>query len=198
MSKPIFQRPKYESVPYDLHGLSWWQQIVVVWKNPPRLRMLEDWLITLPGGLQIIVPKGFVTDGASIPRLLWWLISPFGPLLEGGILHDFGYQYGFLLSPYTILQPFNIRSFELRREYAEIFGPNIPVYIGRKQIFFDKILKEITVLITGATLQAWVAYVALRWFGDIAWNRYRSEGPTAYTANSLFLPGVDFRGRAIK
>lgn len=41
----------------------------------------------------ICVPAGFITDLASVPRLLWWLIAPFclGP---AAVLHDFLYRRG--------------------------------------------------------------------------------------------------------
>ncbi|MDD3814444.1 MAG: DUF1353 domain-containing protein [Desulfocapsaceae bacterium] len=182
--------PKYRRVKYQLQGLSWWQQIIMVWKNPPRLELLEDWIITLPGGLQVIVPKGFITDGASIPRLLWWIISPFGPLLEGAILHDFGYQHGYLLSPFIVTQVYCLRSMEMRFRHGGLFEHMIPVYVGHQQKFFDELLRFVTIEANGATVQAWTAYCALRIFGIVAWKNYRKHGPGAYNSNSLNLPGV--------
>jgi len=189
--------PRYERVAYDLNGRSWLGQLWAGMTTPPRLRLLEDWILILPGGLQIIVPRGFVTDGASIPRALWWLLSPFGVLLEGGIVHDFGYQYGYLLAPYRIDQPWNLASLRLRAEYAAIYGPTIPVYVGKGQGFYDDLLQEVTVDLTGASAQAWAARSALRLFGMLAWCRYRSLGPAAFTTNSLHIPGVDSDGRAL-
>lgn len=189
--------PRYERVPYALHGKSWLGQLWAGWTTPPRLRLLEDWILIFPGGLRIIVPRGFVTDGASVPRALWWLLSPFGVLLEGGLVHDFGYQYGYLLSPYRIDQAFNIRSLQLRAEYARIYGPNIPVYVGKPQRFFDDLLEAVTIDLTGACCQAWAARQALRFFGLLTWSRYRACGPGAINDNSLYIPGVDSTGRAI-
>ncbi len=40
----------------------------------------------------IVVPEGFVTDGASIPRSLWWLYNPFGPWFKAAVVHDFLYR----------------------------------------------------------------------------------------------------------
>ena len=120
----IIPSPKYKRVPYNLKGLSWWQQLIVVLQTPPRLEFFEDWIITLENGLMIIIPKGFITDGASIPSWLWWLISPFGPLLEGASLHDFGYQHGYLLSPFDPSQVYNIDSLRLRAQYPACFEDN--------------------------------------------------------------------------
>lgn len=43
----------------------------------------------LGSGRTIIVPVGFQTDGASVPRFLWWCLSPTGPWLRAAALHDF-------------------------------------------------------------------------------------------------------------
>ena len=39
------------------------------------------------------VPIGFVTDGASIPRSLWWAFSPTGRAFGAAIIHDYHYQH---------------------------------------------------------------------------------------------------------
>jgi hypothetical protein len=38
----------------------------------------------------ITAPEGMVTDGASIPRWLWWLLSPTGRWLAAAVIHDMG------------------------------------------------------------------------------------------------------------
>ncbi len=187
--------PKYRRLTYRLQGQSWWRQLLTVRRETPRLELLEDWLVSLEGGLQVVVPKGFVTDGASIPRLLWPLISPFGPLLEGAILHDFGYQHGYLLAAADDDQVYNLATLALLKTRPEVFGALAPVFIGRPQDFFDDLLPYITVEIHGATLQATVARRALRWFGHWAWTEYRLIGPGAFNNNSLNLPGVKFDGQ---
>ena len=35
------------------------------------------------------IPEGFITDGASVPRLLWWLFPPHGRYMAAAVLHDF-------------------------------------------------------------------------------------------------------------
>ncbi len=35
------------------------------------------------------IPANFQTDGASVPRLLWWFINPFGIAFHAAIVHDF-------------------------------------------------------------------------------------------------------------
>jgi len=36
----------------------------------------------------ILVPVGFASDGASVPRFLWSIFPPFGRYLEAAIVHD--------------------------------------------------------------------------------------------------------------
>lgn len=52
------------------------------------------------GGIEspfvITVPKGFPTDGASVPRPLWWLWPPFGgDYDQAAALHDWLYRTQF-------------------------------------------------------------------------------------------------------
>ena len=39
-------------------------------------------------GRSVSVPKGFRSDGASVPRALWWIYPPFGRYLEAAVVHD--------------------------------------------------------------------------------------------------------------
>lgn len=43
------------------------------------------------GDYEIVVPTGFITDLASIPRLFWWWESPHEGTLAPAIIHDFLY-----------------------------------------------------------------------------------------------------------
>lgn len=47
-----------------------------------------------PLGWTLIVPRGFTSDLASIPRWLWWLIAPFELSLAAALVHDYGYAHG--------------------------------------------------------------------------------------------------------
>ncbi len=51
----------------------------------------------------IVVPVGFITDFASVPRLFWWLVSPWGKYGKAAIVHDFLYQkHGYYFDGSTI------------------------------------------------------------------------------------------------
>lgn len=71
------------------------------WIAKPSLRHLKGRLhiVTEVGeylaadGTGWIIPVGFTTDGASVPRFLWWLYPPFGDDYEASaVLHDYIYQ----------------------------------------------------------------------------------------------------------
>jgi hypothetical protein len=38
------------------------------------------------------VPKGFVTDGASVPRIFWSILYPFGNYFPAALVHDYLYS----------------------------------------------------------------------------------------------------------
>jgi len=44
-------------------------------------------------GRKVVVHRGFVTDFASVPRLLWWLISSWGRYGKAAVVHDYLYKY---------------------------------------------------------------------------------------------------------
>ncbi len=43
------------------------------------------------GGFQVRVPKGFVSDYATIPRFLWSIFPPHGYSRKAAVVHDFLY-----------------------------------------------------------------------------------------------------------
>lgn len=50
---------------------------------------------------EIVVPKGFITDGASIPSVFWSIISPFGDYFGAAIIHDYLYNHDTEYSNYS-------------------------------------------------------------------------------------------------
>lgn len=69
--------------------------------TPVAIAQLGDakyWLTINPityretkSGMEVIVPKGFITDLASIPRELWFALSPIDKYMNAAILHDYLY-----------------------------------------------------------------------------------------------------------
>lgn len=59
-----------------------------------RARTATTWELTLPliwtgtKGDTFVVPTGFQTDFATVPRFLHWLVSPYGAYTRAAVLHD--------------------------------------------------------------------------------------------------------------
>jgi hypothetical protein len=53
-------------------------------------------------GFEIIVPAGFVTDFASVPRVLWSILPPYGPWTRGAILHDYLWRLLYCGAPHPL------------------------------------------------------------------------------------------------
>lgn len=49
----------------------------------------------------ITVPAGFVTDLASVPRILWTFLPPHGKYSKAAIIHDYLYEYGIRTKKYA-------------------------------------------------------------------------------------------------
>lgn len=60
----------------------------------------KNWLLTAPLSYMdeklnkgVVVPEGFVTDFASVPRGLWNIFPPSGAWAPAAVIHDFMYRY---------------------------------------------------------------------------------------------------------
>ena len=56
------------------------------------LEEFDYYLGSLESGMYIRVPKGFVTDFASVPRIFWWLFPPWGKYGKAAVVHDYLYH----------------------------------------------------------------------------------------------------------
>lgn len=54
------------------------------WKKPVTYKLLEH--VEVSG---VCVPSGFITDGATVPRLFWCLFPPIGRYFPATTLHDY-------------------------------------------------------------------------------------------------------------
>ena len=66
---------------------------VVTYIGPGNVWRLEEAYEYRDGQYLITVPAGFRFDLASIPRIFWFLISPFELSISAPLLHDFLYAY---------------------------------------------------------------------------------------------------------
>jgi hypothetical protein len=60
--------------------------------GPRRWVLLAPLVYVSAVGRRLTVPAGCTTDGASVPRPLWWLYPPIGGAYDhAAVLHDFCY-----------------------------------------------------------------------------------------------------------
>jgi Protein of unknown function (DUF1353) len=125
---------------------------------------------------QITVPKGFVTDLASIPRPLWSVYPPDGPWVKAAVIHDFLYftqgdGIWFKHGGVARAKPYE------RREADDIF----------REAMVDR-------GIGGVDRSA--IWAAVRVAGGKAWRRPRRGGPggaePGSAPGSAFDPHIDF------
>ena len=67
---------------------AWWK----FWALASRWELLAALVYLAADGTKYTVPKGFITDGASVPWLFWAVISPTGALFAAAVLHDWLYS----------------------------------------------------------------------------------------------------------
>ena len=70
-----------------------------IWLYEPRRWKIEkNWCYKFKRrngcNIKIVIPKGFIFDGASIPRPFWFFLSPTGLFMIPGLIHDYAYKYG--------------------------------------------------------------------------------------------------------
>lgn len=53
--------------------------------------LLDDYIYDV-NGYPIKVFKGFITDGASIPKVLQCIYNPYGKWIKGAVIHDYLYS----------------------------------------------------------------------------------------------------------
>jgi hypothetical protein len=55
------------------------------------MRLIEPMVYTTEDNGDIVVPVGFYSDGASVPRIFWRIFPPFGQYWRAALLHDYLY-----------------------------------------------------------------------------------------------------------
>lgn len=96
--KPVGM-PVLVPIPIPTKGLIWYHALFNLLFYRRDFWLGEDFPYRLPTGEDIVIPKGFVFNGASIPRTFWAVLNPIGLLLIPGLIHDYGYRYRYLLGP---------------------------------------------------------------------------------------------------
>lgn len=92
-----------------------------------------------------VVPAGFLTDGASVPRMFWGVIAPWGPWGQAAALHDY-------LLEYKVAYHKNERTLVTRDDADRFFGEAL------------KVTKM-------PRWKRWLMYAGVRLWTKFGWNR---------------------------
>ncbi len=124
-----------------------------------KWEVVDDWQYELRDGTEIMIPKGFVFDGASIPRFLWALLSPVGLLFIPGLIHDYGYKYDKLL-------------------FKDQNGNIADYKSGAGKAYWDKLFRQVGRDVNGMAFIDIMAWIALAIGGWIPWLKHRKSKKT--------------------
>lgn len=142
--------PHVRPVPIKTKGLSKWEQVKVLATVTRKWEVLEDWIYRL-GKTLIIIPQGFIFDGASIPKFLRWLVTPVHVLFLPGLIHDFAYRYDYLWC-------------------SDNGKVTYQYWRGGGKEFWDRLFLQIALDMNGMDVLDFLAWVAVRWGGSGAWE----------------------------
>lgn len=144
--------PVFKPVRIPTRQLNWFQRALKSFKRR-NWELVEDYVLYIPWlNETFLIPKGFIFDGASVPRAFWLLVDPTGILLIGSMFHDFGYRYTCFLN-----DKFEIVHADVKRE------------------FVDDLIKDISEYENGWHLMNDAAWAALRVFGWVGWYKDRRD-----------------------
>jgi hypothetical protein len=143
--------PTVQPVPIPTKGKGFWGALMLWLLGSRQWQLTKDWKYDI-NGIMYVIPKGFVFDGASIPKFFRTWLSPVGVLMMGGLVHDYAYKYK------TIL----------KANKKDTIGP-----ITQKHS--DQLFKDINISVNGFRILNYIGYAALRLGGYFAWSGHRKR-----------------------
>lgn len=143
------EMPHMKPITIPTAGKGFWGAIWMWITGVRTWEISKDWHFSV-NGENYVIPKGFVFDGASVPKFLASWLSPTGVLLIGGLVHDYAYKY-------TVL---------LKKDKKSTSEP-------MTQNEADQLFRDINIEQNGFHLLNNLAYWALVIGGFVAWNGHR-------------------------
>lgn len=145
----------------------------------------RTWALTQPlvwtgtGGDTFVVPTGFVTDFATVPRFLHWLVSPYGAYTRAAVLHDW------LLT--------ELAEWQRKRDRSPIIGEAVNLEPPANSRDCDGIFRRVVEDLGVDWATRWAMWTAVRWAS--LFNRDRAYGrrigpdlPAMLGMSALVLP----------
>ena len=144
--------PNMVPIPIPTKGKGFWGGIWIWIMVSRTWEITKDFQYSIDGE-NYVIPRGFIFDGASVPKFLRTWLSPMGVLLIGGLIHDYSYKYTVLLKKGK---------------------KNTSHVMTQKQA--DQTFRDINIEVNGFRFINCLAYYALRLGGFMAWNGHRKRG----------------------
>jgi len=148
--------PVLKPIPIKTKEGNWFRR-VKGWFSTRKWELEENFYFNI-NNLPCFIPKGFVFDGASVPRFFWSLLHPTGILMIPSIIHDFGYKNRFI-------NGYNVNG-------------NKPIKITKYFTFqkrkkWDILFCKIAIAVNGFGTINKITYLGVRAGGWVAFNKYR-------------------------
>lgn len=120
-----------------------------------------EWTLTSPLTYQgkydeWVVPSGFSTDFASVPRFLWWLFPPYGRHTKAAVVHDYLYAE----------RPLAL--------YASRGKRGVPGYHTITRVDADGLFRRMMRELGVPAWRRWAMYLGVRLGGWVVWRRRRA------------------------
>ena len=111
--------------------------------------------------LSCLIPRGFVFDGASVPRIFWLFLHPTGILLIPGLIHDYGYKNLFLYR------------YSMKEEEDKLIIQKH--FLFKDQRRWDILFLQVAIAVNGFKIINRVAYIVLRVCGWYSFKKHRKN-----------------------
>jgi hypothetical protein len=161
------QMPVLRPLPIPTKNRTFIMRVLVWLFDIRKWQLIQNWHFKLENGIEIVFHKDFTFDGASIPRVFWFLLSPVGLLLIPGLIHDYGYRYDQI--------------------WQKNVNGDIEPYMkeaGRKA--WDDLFRTVGIQVNGFAGIDFIAWLGVRIGGGFAWHQHRqaNESPVMPRLNS--------------
>lgn len=158
MKNLLLNMPLLQPIPIKTRGKPWYKAVWIWLTSSRKFMVFTSWQYTFNQGTDlaytVMIPRGFVFDGASIPRLFWFVLSPVGLLLIPGLLHDYAYKYD-------------------RLEIVNIVKEDWVVTNQFGRAHWDRMFRNVAIEVNGFKWINYIAWLSLVVFGWVAWNKHR-------------------------
>ncbi|WP_165741798.1 DUF1353 domain-containing protein [Candidatus Thiosymbion oneisti] len=98
------------------------------WINRSKWELLKDFEYHANPEICFVIPKGFISDGASIPKFFHSFLNPCGVLFIASVIHDFACEHGYLTKRHLV----NGNSEEIKYTMSRKYWDNLFLKIAKE------------------------------------------------------------------